>query len=55
VAWGAVCAVIWLVAWAIGKRWRRLKWPSYVVGVLPFLVALFFFFEEFSRLLPANF
>lgn len=55
VAWAAVCAAIWLLAWAIGRRWRRLKWPSYAAFVLPFGVALFFFFEEFSRLLPANY
>jgi sortase A len=55
VAWGAVCAAIWLAAWAVGRRWRRLKWPSYAVGLPVFLVALFFFFEELSRLLPANY
>ena len=26
-----VCALLWLVAWAIGKRWRRSKWPAYLV------------------------
>lgn len=55
IAWGVACGLIWLVAWALGKRWRRLKWPAYGVGMLPFLVALFFLFEEFSRLLPANY
>jgi sortase A len=55
VAWGVVCAAIWLLAWALGKRWRRVRWPAYAVGLLPFLAALFFFFEEFSRLLPANY
>jgi sortase A len=55
IAWGIVCAALWLVAWAIGKRWRRAKWPAYLVGILPFMVALFFFFENFSRLLPANY
>ena len=53
--WAVVCAAIWLAAWAFG-RWRRaLKWPAYAVGLLPFLVCLFFFFEDFSRLLPANY
>ena len=47
--------LIWLVAWFVGRRRRRLKWPAYVVGVLPFMVALYFFFENFSRLLPANY
>jgi len=50
---GVLCALIWFVAWALGRRWRR--WPAYLLGLPVFLVALFFFFEEFSRLLPANF
>lgn len=50
---GALCAGIWLLAWALGRRWR--KWPSYAVALPFFLVALFYFFEEFSRLLPSNF
>ncbi len=53
--WGVACALIWLVAWAVGKRRRPLRWPAYGLGLLPFLVTLFFFFEEFSRLLPANY
>lgn len=55
IGWALLCAAIWLGAWAVGRRRPRLRWPAYVVGVLPFLVALFFFFEEFSRLLPANY
>lgn len=50
---GALCAVIWLLAWLLGRQWR--KWPAYALGLPFFLVALFFFFEEFSRLLPSNF
>jgi sortase A len=53
ILWGLVCAAIWIGAWLIGKKWRR--WPSYAVGLPFFLVALFFFFENFSRLLPANY
>jgi sortase A len=48
-----LCAAIWIVAWQIGKRWR--KWPSYFIGLPFFLVALFYFFENFSRLLPPNY
>jgi sortase A len=51
--WGLLCAVIWLAAWLVGRKWR--KWPSYVIGFPFFMVSLFFFFEEFSRLLPSNF
>ena len=38
---------------SVGRRWR--KWPAYLIGFPFFMVALFFFFEEFSRLLPSNF
>jgi sortase A len=50
---GLLCAVIWLFAWLLGKRWR--PWPAYLLGLPFFLVSLYFFFEEFSRLLPSNF
>jgi sortase A len=50
---GVLCAVIWVLAWLLGRAWRR--WPAYALGLPFFLVALFFFFEEFSRLLPSSF
>jgi len=50
---GVLCAVIWLLAWLLGRVWRR--WPAYALGLPFFLVSLFFFFEEFSRLLPSSF
>ena len=50
---GLACALIWIAAWLLGKLWQ--KWPAYLVGLPVFLVVLFFFFENFSRLLPANF
>ena len=53
IALGFLCAFIWLVAWLVGRRWRR--WPTYLIFLPLFMVALFFFFEEFSRLLPSNF
>ena len=54
ILWGLLCAAIWIAAWLIGKRvWR--KWPTYAIALPFFLVALFFFFENFSRLLPANY
>jgi sortase A len=57
-AWPALllavaCALVWTAAWLLGKLWS--KWPAYLVGLPVFLVMLFFFFENFSRLLPANF
>ena len=53
IMFGLLCAALWIAAWRIGKLWR--KWPSYLIGLPFFLVALFFFFENFSRLLPSNF
>ncbi len=59
--WGGVCAVVWLAAWATSRlvrhRSTRLltSWVPYLVGVPAFLVVLYVFFENFSRLLPSNF
>jgi sortase A len=53
IMFGLLCAAIWIAAWRLGKLWR--KWPSYFIGLPVFLVALFFFFENFSRLLPSNY
>ena len=51
--WGATAAAIWLAAWTLGQRWRR--WPAYALSTAPFLVVLYLFFENVSRLLPANY
>jgi sortase A len=53
VLYGLLCASIWLFAWALGRLWR--KWPAYVVALPFFMVGLFYFFEEFSQVLPANY
>jgi sortase A len=53
ILWGLACAVVWLAAYLIGRRWR--KWPAYIIGTPFFLVLLFMFFENFARLLPANY
>jgi len=52
IAWGSLAALIWILAWAIGRRWRR--WAAYALATPVFLVVLFVFFENVSRLLPAN-
>jgi sortase A len=57
-AWPAVllaiaCAFVWVAAWVLGLLWQR--WPAYAVCLPLFLVMLFYFFESFSRLLPANY
>ena len=53
IIWGIASAAVWLATWLLARRWR--KWPAYVLGTPVFLVVLFVFFENFSRLLPANF
>src|SRR5919106_5861964 len=53
IALGFACACIWLAAWLLGKLWQA--WPAYLLCLPLFLLMLFFFFENFSRLLPANF
>jgi sortase A len=50
---GLLAAAIWLAAWLVGRAWRRI--PTYLIATPVFLVALFFFFEEFSRLLPPGY
>ena len=53
VLYGLLCAAIWVGAWKLGQRWK--KWPAYAIGLPFFLIALFFFFENFSRFLPSNY
>jgi sortase A len=53
IAWAILAASVWLSAWALG-RWTGRRWTCYLVGAPIFLVALFVFFENFARLLPAN-
>ena len=53
IAWGIIAGSVWLAAWAIG-RWSGRRWSAYIVGAPVFFVALFLFFENVARLLPAN-
>ncbi len=53
IAWGAGAALVGLLTWLGGRLWRR--WPVYLLGIPAFLVVLFLFFENFSRLLPSNY
>jgi sortase A len=50
---GVACGLIWLAAWVASKLIDR--WIAYVVGAPLFFLVLFFFYESFYRLLPANF
>jgi sortase A len=55
VLWAAVGVGICLMAWTVGRLRPTARWPAYAIAVVPFLVALFFFFESFSTLVPANY
>lgn len=52
VVWGLICALLWTGGWLLGRIWKR--WPAYAVTTPFFLVSLFVFYENVSRLLPAN-
>ena len=50
---GAIAALIGALWWLVYHRHPR--WTNWVVGALPFLVALFFFYSFLERVLPANY
>ena len=39
-------------SWLLSRRVRR-NWVGALVGIVPFVVALYFFFQNVNRLLPA--
>jgi sortase A len=49
--WGAVVALISIGAFLLSRRFRR-DLVGLVVGIVPFAIALFFFFQNVNRLLP---
>jgi LPXTG-site transpeptidase (sortase) family protein len=54
-AWALVCGAIWLLAWILANKRKALftRWGIYsLFFVLLFLPALYFCFENVSRLLP---
>jgi sortase A len=49
-----------LIVLLIGALWwvayhRHPRWPTWLVGALPFVVTLFFFYSYLERLVPANY
>ena len=50
--WGLGCTAIALLAWFISRRTRNVI--GAVLGIAPFVVVLYFFFENVDRLLPPN-
>jgi sortase A len=53
VLWGlALAAVAYAIYW-ISRKFRR-YWVGVLAGFVPFIVALYFFYENINRLLPPN-
>ena len=49
--WGGLLALISLGGWWVGRRSRR-RWLGWLVAAAPFVVVLYFFFQNVNRLLP---
>ena len=49
--WGSVLTLISLLAYQLSKKTRHDS-VGFMVGIFPFLVALYFFFQNVNRLLP---
>jgi len=52
ILWGLACGAVAVGGWLVSRRTDR--WIGAMVGLLPFVVTLWFFFENISRLLPPN-
>jgi sortase A len=53
VAWGIIVALVGLTWWWAFRRWRHPR--TWLIGVLPFLVALFPFYVYLERALPSGY
>ncbi len=51
--WGVLLTAVALGATALSRRVRR-NWVGALVGIGPFVLVLYFFFENVNRLLPPN-
>ena len=50
--WGFVLTALSIGAWLLSRRVRR-NWVGALAGIVPFVIALYFFFQNVNRLLPA--
>jgi sortase A len=51
--WGSLLALVTLAAWRLSRATRR-NWAGGAAGLVPFVVALYFFYENVARLLPPS-
>ena len=49
--WGLALTLISLLAYQVSKKYRHDS-IGFLVGIAPFLFALYFFFQNVNRLLP---
>ncbi len=49
--WGVVLVLISVGAYLVSRKARR-DWVGLLVGIVPFTIALYFFFQNVNRLLP---
>ena len=51
--WGLALAAVGFGSYLLSRRTKR-DWVGLTVGIVPFLVVLYFFFQNVNRLLPPN-
>ncbi len=51
--WGLLLAAIGIVSYLLSKKAKR-DWVGLLIGIVPFVVTLYFFFQNVNRLLPPN-
>ena len=51
--WGLLLALIGVGSYLLSRRFRH-DWVGALVGIVPFVVTLYFFFQNVNRLLPPN-
>lgn len=51
--WGSALSLIAIGAYLLSRRFRN-DWVGALAGIVPFTIALYFFFQNVNRLLPPN-
>ena len=52
IGWGLLCGAIVVGGWFVARAFER-YWVGALVALVPFVVALYFFYQNVNRLLPA--
>ena len=51
--WGLLLAAIGIGSYLLSRKAKR-DWVGLLVGIVPFVITLYFFFQNVNRLLPPN-